>query len=356
MTPDTATDAPTGAFSELPYTVTVQAASSIGSVLKVLESGGYAGHVTAARVEGALYPIDGLEVLSAHRESGRAAVPCVVVDAGSLAEAQLLHVRQSAHGQVNPVVFADAVSFVRRHMGDGPATGIDNWEYRKIAEMRLAPEIMERMSEYITGIGKKTGRIPSFLSLFQAVSGTEPGRRAETLDRLIRCCDLTAEYNGFYTVPDLPALKRVIGLLTPRKRRGEPTDGDAAGMDAWMNGEPGYYHDPHFNKIYFRCGCMSERAIDTKSLTVQKQRHTDRAIFLEGDDGMLMYPIRDDAVEYLNLAAGPAVYCYPLSEGEHGDDMLISKRRLPDDVVERARRAIQSQGSDSESERSYELW
>ena len=31
-------DAPTGAFSELPYTVTVQAASSIGSVLKVLES------------------------------------------------------------------------------------------------------------------------------------------------------------------------------------------------------------------------------------------------------------------------------------------------------------------------------
>ena len=339
MTPDAVADAPTGAFGELPYTVTVQAASRIRSVLKVLESGGDAGHVTAARVEGVLYPIDGLDVLSAHRESGRAAVPCVAADAGSLAEAQLLHVRQSAHGQVNPVAFADAVSFVRMHMGDGPAAGIENSEYREIAGMRLAPGIRERMSEYITGIGKRTGRIPSFLPLFQAVSKTEPGRQAETLDRLIRCCDLTAEYNGFYTVLDLTTLKRVVGLLTPR-RRGGPTDGDRAWMDAWMGGAPGRYPKPNRDSVYFRCGCMSERVIDTWNLVVLRLPDERTPVPSDRNEGTPMYPMRGDAAEYLNLAAGPAVYCYPLSEGEHGDDMLISKRRLSDDIVGRVRRAM----------------
>ena len=270
MTPDAVADAPTDAFGELPYTVTVQAASRIRSALKILESGGDAGHVTAARVEGGCStPIDGLDVLSAHRESGRAHRP---VRCGRtpdrLAEAQLLHVRQSAHGQVNPVVFADAVSFVRMHMGDGPAAGIENSEYREIAGMRLAPGIRERMSKYITGIGKRTGRIPSFLPPVSGSvrDGARPPSR-DPLDRLIRCCDLTAEYNGFYTVLDLTTLKRVVGLLTPR-RRGGPTDGDRAWMDAWMGGAPGRYPKPNRDSVYFRCGCMSERVIDTWNLVV----------------------------------------------------------------------------------------
>ena len=181
MTPDAVADAPTGAFGELPYTVTVQAASRIRSVLKVLESGGDAGHVTAARVEGVLYPIDGLDVLSAHRESGRAAVPCVAADAGSLAEAQLLHVRQSAHGQVNPVAFADAVSFVRMHMGDGPAAGIENSEYREIAGMRLARGSGKGCQSTSPASGRGPGASRRSSPCFRQCPGRSPAARQRPL-------------------------------------------------------------------------------------------------------------------------------------------------------------------------------
>ena len=341
MTPDAVADVPTGAFNELPHVVTIPITSRIRSVQKVLESGGDAGHVTAARVEGRLYPVDGLDVLSAHRESGLGTVPCVVVDAGSLAEAQLLHVRQSAHGQVNPVVYDDAVSFIRTHMGDGPAAGIENSEYKEIAGLALAPGIRERMSEHITGLGKKIERVPSFLSMFQAISEAKPDFQEKALGKLIRYCDIAARHNGSYTVPGYFTLRETLRQLTPRKRRREPTDDDMARKDSWTDGTPGYYHDPYHNNMYFRCKCMSVRIIDTRKLVVRKPgKETSRAVILDEAGGITMYAIRDDAAEYLNLAAGPPVYYYPLSGGEDGADILISKRRLSDDAVGRVRRAL----------------
>ena len=119
-----------------------------------------------------------------------------------------------------------------------------------------------------------------------------------------------------------------------------PTDGDRAWMDAWMGGAPGRYPKPNRDSVHFRCGCMSERVIDTWSLTVLRLPDERTPVPSDRNEGTPMYPMRGDAAEYLNLAAGPTVYCYPLSEGEHGDDMLISKRRLSDDIVGRVRRAM----------------
>ena len=339
MTPDAVTDVPTDSFCELPHTVTVPMASRIKSVRDVLESGGYAGHVTAALVGVGIYPVDGLDVLSAYRESGRGTVPCIVVDAESLAEAQLLHVRRSAHGQVNPIVFADAVSFVRRHMGDGPAAEIENREYERIAGLPLAPGIRERVSEYITGLGKRIERIPSFFLALQAISEMEPGLQSGALDRLTKYCDRRA---GVYAVPDRLKLKR---MFAPKKERKEPaTSRDTAEEDAvkvMITNEPlGCYHSYDTNSVCFWCDCGSEYVFSAKGMDIRELKDRSSLVPLYGDRGIRRYAMPEGAAKYLVLSLQPAVYYYELSGKKHGTTILISKKIQSDDAIRRVRRAL----------------
>ena len=352
MMPNVVTDAPTDDFGELPYVVTVQIASRVKSLRKILESGDYAGHVTAARVGVMLYPIDGLDVLSAHRRSGRVTVPCVVADAGSLAEAQLLHVRRSAHGQVNPVAFADAVSFIRTHMDDGPAAGIEYSEYRKIAGLHLDPGIRERASGYIAGLGRRFERIPSFFIALRAISEVEPGLQGNALDKLTKYCDRKAERTKVYAVPDYIKLKKMFATRKLKKASAprRPKKGDrvpAARHDTTRKGAtavaaanemPGYCHSA--STVRFLCDCGSEYAFSSGDMGIWELKDRNRTAPMHHGDGAPWHAMPEAAVVYLSLYTPSLVYYYQLSGKRHGATILITKRRQPDDAVMRVRRAL----------------
>ena len=344
MTPNAVADLPTDAFGELPYVVTVRIASRVESLRKVLESDGYAGHVTAARVGVTLYPIDGLDVLSAHRESGRVTVPCVVADAGSLAEAQLLHVRQSAHGQTNPIVFADAVSFIKLHMGDGSAAGIEYSEYKKIAGLRLDPGIRERVSEYITGLGERVERIPPFFIALRAISEVEPGLQSKALDKLTKYCDRKAERTKVYAVPDYIKLKKIFPRPTPKKTDEAPAASQDTECEIEVveidDGPVGYYHNYSTDTVRFLCDCGSEYVFRSRDMGIWELKDRNHMALMHYDNGTPWYAIPEAAAEYLDLALGPSTYYYQLSGKRRGATMLITKRYQPDDAVMRVRRAL----------------
>ena len=115
---------------------------------------------------------------------------------------------------------------------------------------------------------------------------------------------------------------------TPKKTRAKATCGSEEADDM-----PGYYHNMDANNVEFSCECGMEYVVNKKNLTVRKREEQEKMILLEGDYGDLMYAIRRDVAEYLDLALQQSMYYYLMSKDPHGSTVIMSKNKITDGTL-----------------------
>ena len=337
----------------IPHMVTIQAASHIRNLRDRIRARESVGHVVAARVRGQTYAVDNLDVLFAYREAKEPRIPCLIRDFSSVGEALLEHMRRSAMLPVNPVRYGEAEKAVRKALGAGAPTGLDP-EYQKIGAMPLAPEVKERMGNYIDGLGERLMRIPSFFHVFKAVSGLDKDAQLGVVDEIIELCRRTGRDGRPLAVPDSNSIKNLIRRYKRRNaaQLGEPAEEDGDGVLVEVNdAEMGWYHEPDTANIQFRCYCGKEFLISNakENPSVRERDERGGMMVFSGEHGAPAYPIRRDAADYLNLDCKPTIhYCMPFGR-EHGSVVIMSKRRLTKEVQEKIRRLIATSGKESEA-------
>ena len=350
----------TNDICDLPYPVTIPIRTRIESVQDAIKSGRATGPVTVARVGEKIYPVDKLDVLHAYRKSGSRAILCMVMDAATLAEAQLLHIELSGSLSVNPLILGNAVDYVRAEGGGSMTAGAESWEHMRIARMPLVPEIRERMSGYITSLGARMEHIPSFLAVFRVLSRISDGSQVEAMELIIEYCDKMAKANRHYAVPEINILDAMTENFTQRKERplavrpdsyrgddgyGETSNGsrDTRGYVDPDEGvkvregkkKLGYYHTVDPNSVHFKCKRDNEYVFNGRSLTVREHVDKGRFILLEGDHGSRMYAIRPDAADYLELSMQPSIQYYFTSNKQHGATVIITKKNLSEETLDK---------------------
>lgn len=322
--------------------------------------------ITVAQVGEKFYPVDKMDVLAAHREMGSASVRCMIVKADSVAHAQLIHINLSNNLPINPFLVSSAVKYVKEHVGDELISTIKDSEYEKIDGMMLPEEIREKMSTYITSLGSRMDTIPSFLNIFRMISKLDCDSQTTAINMVIKYCDKMAEVYNVYTLPEPSTLENILEQFV-RNRMPQPIDADddkAGEYDSKKHGDAdgeydapppksisdakartddkssGYCHTPDAHHVDFLCDCGLEYLINTKNKTVRKHKDQGDVIVLHDDYGSPIYPIRNDAAEYLNLFLKPIIRYYTLSDKERGDAVIISRKELSDDTIKKMKDAM----------------
>ena len=358
MTAASVSEASIGDLRDIPYVVVIPILSRIKSLRGMLEAGRAVGPITAARVGGELYPVDKMDILAAHREAGRETVPCTVIDASSLAEAQLIHIRLSDSLPTNPFTVNEAAEYVGGEIGGDVAAAIGSDEYRKIADMPLVPEIRSGMSRYITSLGARMEHVPSFYHVFRAISRLDGRLQVKAMNLIVRYCDRMAKAAKYYAVPEPGTVESILSQFGAGGPRAQPDPGggapdgdgspgrppadgkpraqpDPGGGAPDGDGSPGYLHDPDRDSVAFRCECGLDYVFNSKNRAVRKAEEAGGAILLQGDYGEPMYAMRRDAADHLEMGLRGPVHYYMVSGEGRGGAVVISRRRLSGGAVEK---------------------
>ena len=342
-------------LDDLPYVVTVPIRAHTDATKKAIMAGNVGMRVTVARVGEKLYPIGNMVVLAAYAENGNAEVPCFVNHVKTLAEAQMRHVHLSPSLAIDPFAASEAVEYVRAR-DENMVAGTEDKDYTKISRLKLAPGIREMMSKHIAALGKRADHIPSFYHMLRKVSKLDQDVQVEAVKKVLSYCDKMARTNGHYALPMPNTLDNMLvqfDTRTPRVSRYavETQDGEN-GRDEAKNDRdskkdkgksdmrvkeaddmPGYYHNMDANNVEFSCECGMEYVVNKKNLTVRKREEQEKMILLEGDYGDLMYAIRRDVAEYLDLALQQSMYYYLMSKDPHGSTVIMSKNKITDGTL-----------------------
>ena len=328
----------------IPHMVVIPISAHIQDMCDRLEAGGDVGHVVAARVGSETYAIDNLEVLFAYREAGKQTVPCHVTPFISTDEALLAHVFASISFPVNPFLYGAAVDVLSVSLGEERLTGIEP-KYMEIFRLPLVEEIRVRMTEYITELGKRHRHIPSFYHIFKIVARVERSVQVAVMDYILKYCDRLTDLTGVYSVTDQSNTESLISHFRNAKIKEEEPEEEEESGDVVVkvnDDEPGYYHEPDSIYMDFRCKCGHEYVVNTKNPSVREREDKKDIVVLSGEYGSPMYPIRHDAVDYLNLDTKPTVHYYMPFGGDSGRVVFLSTRPMPKQVLEKIKRVIEA--------------
>ena len=330
----------------IPHMVVIPISAHIQDMCDRLAAGGDIGHVVAAQVGGETYAIDKLEVLFAYRESGKQTVPCHVMPFTSTDEALLAHVFASISFPVNPFLYGAAIDVLRGSLGEERLTGIEP-KYMEIFRLPLVEEIRVRMTEYITELGKRHRHIPSFYHIFKIVARVDRGVQVAVMDYILKYCDRLTDLTGVYSVTDLSNTESLISHFQNAKISEEEPEEEEEEEPSKVvvevnDAEPGYYHEPDSIYMDFRCKCGHEYVVNTKNPSVREREDKNDMVVLSGEYGSPMYPIRHDAVDYLNLDTKPTVHYYMPFGGDSGRVVFLSTRPMPKQVLEKIKRVIEA--------------
>ena len=331
----------------IPHMVVIPISAHIQDMCDRIEAGDDIGHVVAARVGDETYAIDNLEVMFAYRKAGKQTVPCHVTPFISTDEALLAHVFASISFPVNPFLYGDAVDVLRGSLGDKRLVGT-NPMHMYIHKLPLVPEIRAMMTEYLAEIGKRHRLIPSFIHIYKSIAKVDRSAQVEAMRMIMDYCDRITQLTGYYNIPDLGHTENLISLMQykkikqpePETKPEEEGDGD---MRLKVNDEEaGYYHEPDSIYMDFRCKCGNEYVVNTKNPSVREREDKKDVVVLSGEYGSPMYPIRHDAVDYLNLDTKPTVHYYMPFGGDSGRVVILATRPITKRALEKAREAIEA--------------
>ena len=327
----------------IPHMVVIPISAHIQDMCDRIEAGDDIGHVVAARVGDETYAIDNLEVMFAYRKAGKQTVPCHVTPFISTDEALLAHVFASINFPVNPFLYGAAVDVLRGSLGEGRLTGIEP-KYMEIYMLPLVEEIRVRMTEYITELGKRHRHIPSFYHIFKIVARVERSAQVAVMDYILKYCDRLTDLTGIYSVTDLSNTESLVSHFRGVKIKEEKPEEEEESGDVVVevnDDKPGYYHEPDSIYMDFRCKCGNEYVVNTKNPSVREREDKKDLVVLSGEYGSPMYPIRHDAVDYLNLDTKPTVHYYMPFGGDSGRVVVLSTCPITKRALEKAKEAIE---------------
>lgn len=321
-------------LESLPVSVTVRMGRSVRAIAEGIRSGeAPVRPVVVASVGGRMYPVDGMDVLEAHRMAGRAKVSCVVVEAADEAEAVGLHVAMSGRRAVNPFMVADAVRWME---GYGRAVVGADPRYVQLAQLPLADGVRETFERWIARLADRLEVMPQFWHIFRPLSEVRREDQARALESVM------AFVHAMGTSPDVSTLRGILrqfasGLpgAAPRVAAIEGEDKGPAPAPAAKPERP--RTAPVEDTARVSCGCGRQWYVDTKSGAVRRVREVDNMTVLTGDDGQPVYAVPPEVAEHLDMGSFPVHY--HLVPGSF-QAAIISARVLDEGVVERVAGAL----------------
>lgn len=326
-------------LESLPVDVTVRMGRSVQAIAGSIRSGeAPVRPVVVASARGRMYPVDGLDVLEAHRAAGSAEVPCIVVEAADEAEAVGLHVAMSGRRPVNPFMVVDAIRWMER--SGRAARGVDP-RYAQLSELPLAGDVRETFEKWIGRLADRLEVMPQFWHIFRPLSAVRPEDQSRALESVM------AFVHAMGTSPDISTLRGILRQFAVERPEAAPRV-TATGEDCGKAATPTPAAEPERsraapveNSRRISCGCCRQWYVDTKRGTIRRVREADNMTVLTGDDGEPVYAVPPEVAEHLQmdrssvhhyLVAGP----FPA--------VVVSARGLDGKVVEMVAEALERAG------------
>lgn len=330
----------------LEHSVVIPVRSHIRGVGERLCAGEYVDPVTIASVDGRRCAIAGIDTLLAAAECGKTHIECNDTGAMTSAQAHLLHVRMSRKLPVNPFRVIDAMRLVSAEMPIS-LSEMREAELAKLSTLPLAATVRQKMSDYIQNLGERADVIPSFYHLCKMISKLKEAQQVAAFGKVLRFVDKYNEAARIYAVPEPETIEKLLTYIIKQHAEPKAKTKKRAGKieGAETEKEAGYYHRPDRSGIDMRCECGLEYVFDAKRLSVRKRKKTDDVVILAGEHGERMYPIRGDMARYLGLNLETPVYYYAPGGDDHGDLVIISKRRIPQDILSTMNEIVCEQAS-----------
>lgn len=325
-------------LESLPVSVTVRMGRSVRAIAEGIRSGEVPVRpVVVASVGERMYPVDGMDVLEAHRTAGCAEVPCAVVEAADEAEAVGLHVAMSGRRAVNPFMVVDAVRWVE---GCGGVVGGVDPRYVQLAELPLAEGVRETFEGWIARLADRLEVMPQFWHIFRPLSEVRREDQARALESVM------AFVHAMGTSPDVSTLRGILRQFAsalpgaaPRVAAIEDKDGGPAPAPAARREGSGTAPVEDTGRV--SCGCGRQWYVDTKSGAVRRVREVDNMTVLTGDDGEPVYAVPPEVAEHLEMGSLPVHHylvpgSFPVA--------LASSRVLDEKTVARVAEALDAAG------------
>ena len=316
----------------LPVVVTVPVASQTEAAASVIRAGEAPSRpVVVAACNGMMYPIDGLDTLEAYRAAGHEKIECVMVEAGTAAEAVGMHLGLSRRLPTNPFCVMDAISWMMR---EGMSlAGVDR-RYIRLMELELAGDIRGIFDSWLKRLAGRLETVPAFWHILEPLSKIEASQQGRALKSVMAFVKATG------TTPDASSLREILRQFASAEQG--RTD-HLVGIDSQRASEceetaANVGTAPVKRAGHVRCECGQEWYMDVKRGDIRRIQESDSIVVLADGEGEPVYPVPPDVARHMDMGNAP-VYHYVVP-GEF-PLVLVSARRL-DRNLERAFQALRA--------------